>query len=274
MTTIENRTLHIRIMLGLTLICSFILFLLPAIPQPPEYHQFADSRMFLGIPNFLDVLSNLLFLAAGLYGLKLLFDPREGIEKALFDSTQEIASYALFFAGSLLTCFGSIYYHLAPDNASLAWDRLPMTLMFASFLSIVISERINQKAGLMLLPVLIALGIFSVYHWYQSELIGAGDLRLYLLVQFFPAVLILQMIFFFRPRYSRSNRFGWVLILYALSKVSELFDREIFELQQIISGHSIKHLLAALAVFVLAEMLRCRISISQVQNVKRDLDEY
>ncbi len=274
MSTIENRTLHIRIMLGLTLVCSIVLFFLPAIPQPPEYHRFADSRLFLGIPNFLDVLSNLLFLAAGLYGLKLLYDPRHGREKALFDSAQEVAAYTLFFTGSLLTCFGSIYYHLSPDNASLVWDRIPMTLMFASFLSIVISERINQKVGLLLLPALIALGIFSVYHWYQTELIGAGDLRLYLLVQFFPAILILQMIFFFRPRYSRSNRFGWILALYALSKVAELFDREIFELQQIISGHSIKHLLAALAVFVLAEMLRCRISIDRTTHPRSDLDQY
>jgi len=274
MSTTENRTLHIRIMLGLTLLCSVALFFIPPIAQPVEYHQFADSRLFLGIPNFLDVLSNLLFLAAGLYGLKLLFDPRHGREKALFESKYEAIAYTLFFAGSLLTCFGSIYYHLAPDNASLVWDRLPMTLMFASFLSIVISERINQKTGLMFLPVLVVLGIFSVYHWYQTELIGAGDLRLYLLIQFFPAILILYMIFFFRPRYSRSNRIGWILLLYALSKITEFFDKEIFGMYQWVSGHTIKHLLAALAVFLMAEMLRCRISINRTTHSKSELDQY
>lgn len=273
MSMIENRTLHVRIMLGLTLLCSVGLFFLPPIAQPLEYHQFADSRLFLGIPNFLDVFSNLLFLIAGLYGLKLLFDPRHGREKALFESRQEIVAYTLFFAASLLTCFGSVYYHLAPDNASLVWDRLPMTLMFGSFLSIVISERINQRAGFMLLPVLIVLGIFSVYYWYQTELMGAGDLRLYLLVQFFPGILILYMLFFLPSRYSRANRFGWVLVIYALSKVVEFFDRDIFDMQQWLSGHTIKHLLAALAVFVLAEMLRCRISINQVQNIKSELDQ-
>lgn len=262
MGTIENRTLHIRIMLGLTLLCSAVLFFLPPIAQPLEYHQFADTRTFLGIPNVLDVLSNLLFLAAGLYGLKLLFGLSHGRKKVLFEVRYELIAYFLFFAGSLLTCFGSINYHLAPDNASLVWDRLPMTLMFGSFLSIVISERINRKMGITLLPVLVVLGIFSIYHWYQTELIGAGDLRLYLLIQFLPAILILQMILFFRPRYSHANRFGWVLVLYALSKVAEFFDREIFELQQLISGHTIKHLLAAFAVLILAEMLRCRISIN------------
>ena len=260
-------------MLGLTLLCTVGLFFLPPIAQPLEYHQFADSRLFLGIPNFLDVFSNLLFLIAGLYGLKLLFDPRHGREKALFESRQEIVAYTLFFAASLLTCFGSVYYHLAPDNASLVWDRLPMTLMFGSFLSIVISERINQRAGFMLLPVLIVLGIFSVYYWYKTELMGAGDLRLYLLVQFFPAILILYMLFFLPSRYSLANRLGWVLVIYALSKVVEFFDRDIFGMQQWLSGHTIKHLLAALAVFVLAEMLRCRISINRFQNIKSELDQ-
>jgi hypothetical protein len=274
MSTRENLILHIRVILGVTLLCTAALFFVPAIPQPPEYHNFADQRMFLGIPNFLDVLSNLLFLAAGLYGLKLLFDPRHGRERALFDARGEIIAYTLFFAASLLTCFGSIYYHLAPDNASLVWDRLPMTLMFAAFLSIVISERINQRAGVILLPLLAALGLFSIWHWQQSELAGAGDLRLYLLVQFFPILLALYMIFFLRPRYSRANRFGWVLAIYALSKVAEFFDREIFAVQQWVSGHTVKHILAAMAVFILAEMLRCRISVKRAQSVKSELDQY
>ena len=33
-------------------------FLLPTIQQPPEYHDFADHRTFLGMPNAADVLSN------------------------------------------------------------------------------------------------------------------------------------------------------------------------------------------------------------------------
>jgi len=222
----------------------------------------------------MDVTSNLLFLAAAAYGIKLLFDSRDGMERANFESGSEIIPYATFFAAAGLTCFGSIYYHLSPNNFSLIWDRLPMTIIFASFLSITISERIHQRVGLILLPILMLLGIFSVYHWYQTELVGAGDLRLYLIVQFLPAILILYILFFLPSRYSRSSRFGWILALYAVAKVAEMFDQEIFNMQPWISGHTIKHILAALAVFALAEMLRCRVSINQIQHVKDGLDQY
>jgi len=137
-----------------------------------------------------------------------------------------------------------------------------------------IAERINQRIGLALLPVFLALGIFSVYYWYQSELAGMGDLRLYLIIQFLPAPLILYMLFFMPSRYSRSSRFGWILAIYVLAKLSEYFDRQIFELQHWISGHSIKHILAAFAVFMLAEMLRCRIPVKRNRQLDSELDQY
>jgi len=274
MDTVEIRTLHIRIMLGFVFFCSGALFFLPPIPQPLEYHQFADSRAVLGIPNFLDVISNLLFLVASAYGLKLLFDSHHGVERANFEFRSETVPYAVFFVAAGLTCFGSIYYHLSPDNFTLAWDRLPMAVMFGSFLAIVISERVSQRTGLILLPLLLIVGAFSIWHWYQSELAGAGDLRLYLLVQFLPFLLVCYMLFFFPSRYSRSSRFGWVLLLYAFAKAAELFDQNIFDMQQWISGHTIKHILAAMAVFVLAEMLRYRIPVNQRRKRGSDLDNY
>ena len=274
MGTVEIRTLHTRIMLGFVFFCSIALFFLPPIPQPLEYHQFADSRAVLGIPNFLDVISNLLFLAASAYGLKLLFDSRHGVERANFEFHSEMIPYAAFFVAAGLTCFGSIYYHLSPDNFTLVWDRLPMAVMFGSFLAIVISERISQRAGLILLPLLLIVGVFSIWDWYQSELAGAGDLRLYLLIQFLPFLLVCYMLFFLPSRYSRSSRFGWVLLFYAFAKAAELFDQNIFDMQQWISGHTIKHILAAMAVFVLAEMLRYRIPVNQRRKRGSDLDNY
>jgi len=274
MKTLDNKTLHVRLMLGFTLFCSIVLLFVPAIPQPAEYHQFADTRTFLGVPNFMDVISNLLFLPASAYGLKLLFDSRNGHQRARFTYRSELIPYTVFFIAAVLTCFASIYYHLGPDNYSLAWDRLSMTIMFGSFLAVVISERVQQMAGIFLLPVLVLVGIFSVFLWYQTELLGAGDLRLYLMFQFLPGILIAYMLFFLPSRYSRSSRFGWILVIYALAKAAEWFDQDIFELQFFISGHTIKHVLSALAVFALAEMLRCRISINRDQRASSDLDEY
>jgi len=275
MSTQENRNFHARILLGITLVAAIAMLFVPAIAQPPEMHQFADNRKILGIPNFLDVISNILFLAASAYGLKLLFDPRDGMERANFEFKSEVIAYATFFAAAGVACFGSIWYHLSPDNFSLAMDRLPMTVLFGSFLSIVIAERLHQKAALILLPALIVIGIFSIWQWYQSELDGAGDLRLYLAVQFLPFVLVLYMLFFLPSRYSRSSRFGWILLIYTLAKIVEWFDKEFFDLmQQWVSGHTIKHILAAMAVFALAEMLRCRIPIKRLRITQRDLDDF
>ncbi|MDX8407716.1 MAG: hypothetical protein R8L58_04950 [Mariprofundaceae bacterium] len=274
MKTLDHKTSHVRVMLGFTLLCSVVLLFVPAIPQPAAYHQFADARTILGIPNFLDVISNLLLLPASAYGLKLLFDSRNGHQRTRFTYRSELIPYAVFFVAAGLTCFASMYYHLGPDNYSLAWDRLPMTIMFGSFLAIVISERVQHMAGMFLLPVLGVVGMFSVLLWYQTELLGSGDLRLYLMFQFLPGILIAYMLFFLPSRYSRSSRFGWILIIYALAKAAEWFDQEIFELQHLISGHTIKHVLSALAVFALAEMLRCRIGVNRDQRAGSDLDEY
>ena len=44
------------------------LALSPAIPQPAEYHDFADQRGLAGIPHFWNVVSNLPFAIIGLVG--------------------------------------------------------------------------------------------------------------------------------------------------------------------------------------------------------------
>jgi len=46
--------------------------LLPPLKQPQAYHQFADQRTWFGIPNFLNVISNVGFLLVGLVGLGFL----------------------------------------------------------------------------------------------------------------------------------------------------------------------------------------------------------
>ncbi len=133
--------------------------LVPRTSQPLSYHHFADQRGWFGVPNFGDVASNLLFLLAGVWGLVFLFG-RSG--RGQFIDPQERWPYVFVFVGLVLTTFGSAYYHLAPDNARLVWDRLPMTIVFMPLVAALIAERINITLGLWLLPVLIATGVASV----------------------------------------------------------------------------------------------------------------
>jgi hypothetical protein len=133
------------------------------------YHQFADRRSFLGIPNFGDVTSNLPFAVIGIWGIVLLLRSNPQRIAEHFVDPQERWPYLFVFAGLLLTAFGSSYYHLAPDNARLVWDRLPMTITFMGMVAAVIAERISVRLGLWLLPFLLCVGLASVFEWYWSE---------------------------------------------------------------------------------------------------------
>ncbi|MFQ5863873.1 MAG: ceramidase domain-containing protein [bacterium] len=176
---------------SITLAAVVAILALPPIPQSQTYHRFADQRTLLGIPNFLNVISNAPFFIVGLLGLFFLWRQRASDASGAFAERSEQWPYLLLFSGVALTCFGSVYYHLAPDNARLVWDRLPMSLIFMSFLAAIIVERISVKAGLLLLLPLVTVGIGSVIYWHWSELRGVGDLRLYIMVQFYPGLAML-----------------------------------------------------------------------------------
>ncbi len=234
----------------------------PRIAQPLDYHNFADQRTFLAVPNFLNVISNVPFLLVGVWGLMLVLGRRE-FAGASFITPIERWPYAILAVGVALTCFGSEYYHLAPDNARLVWDRLPMTLAFMSILSAMVMERVNLRAGLVALGPLLLLGLASVAYWYATELGGAGDLRLYLMVQFYTLLFILLILGLFPARYTRGADLVVAMGFYVLAKIFELLDRQIFKLGHLISGHTLKHLASALAVYWIFRMLaRRRVVIS------------
>ena len=241
---------------GLALTAIAIVLALPSIPQDSSYHDFADRRGWLAIPNFLDVVSNLPFVLVGILGLSFLWRQRQ--TSGFFVESSEQWPYAVLFLGVALTGVGSAYYHLAPDNARLTWDRLPMTLIFTSFFAAVIAERISLKAGLRSLLPLVGLGIGSVIYWHLSELGGAGDLRPYILVQFYPLLAIPLLALLFPPRYTRSMDLLIVAVIYAAAKVFERLDAAIFSLGRIASGHTLKHLLAATAAYWILRMLQKR----------------
>lgn len=226
----------------------------PRFDLPPSYHHFADQRSWLGVPNFGEVASNILFLLSGLCGLTFL--ARKTSFRQFLDQ-HECWPYLFVFLGLILTAFGSAYYHLAPDDTRLVWDRLPMTIVFMPLVSVMIAERVNVKLGLWLLPVLTAVGIGSVMLWRSTVLHGVGDLRFYAAVQIY-AVLALFTALLLPPRYTRSSDILVVAALYALAKICETADRQIFSLGHIVSGHTLKHLAAGLAGFWILRMLQRR----------------
>jgi hypothetical protein len=232
-------------------------FLAPRVDLPPSYHHFADQRGFLGIPNFGDSTSNFTFFIAGLWGLVFL-TRKSSSEKFVY--TRERWAYFLVFLGLLLTAFGSAYYHLAPDNDRLVWDRLPMTIVFMALVAAVIAERANFKLGFWLLPVLTAIGIGSVIQWHFTVQHGAGDVRFYAAVQVY-AMLALVTALLLPSRYTGTEDLVWVMVFYAIAKVTELADSQIFSLGHIISGHTIKHLFAAASGYWILRMLQKRTPI-------------
>jgi len=242
-----------RWLLALTALCIAAAFLVPAIPQPLRYHAFADQRRAFGIANFCDVASNAGFLLAGLAGLIIVWSGR-----ARFEFARERWPWIAFFLGLLLTAFGSSYYHLAPDNERLFWDRLPMTIAFAGLIASQIVDRFSVRAGiLMLVPLLIA-GAVSVIYWRWSERIGAGNVAPYGIVQGYAVVVLLFLAVFERSRYTRGGDLYWIFGWYLLSKLFETFDGAIFAFGDVVSGHTLKHLAASASGFVACFMLTHR----------------
>ncbi|SOD42095.1 alkaline phytoceramidase [Nitrosovibrio sp. Nv4] len=232
--------------------------IIPPIPQPLEYHQFADQRTYFGIPNFFNVVSNVAFLLVGIAGLGfLLCSGGARIAKAFVDSSERWP-YLVLFLNVAMACIGSAYYHLAPGNERLMWDRLPIAIGIMALLAAALNERVNPKAGLLLLPVLIAVGVGSVMHWHWSKQRGAGNLNFYIVVQFYSLLVIILLGIYFPSRYTHGSGIYMALAFYAIAKLAEIGDRAIYDIGQVISGHTVKHLLAAAAIYLVVRMLRKR----------------
>lgn len=233
-----------RCLLGLSLAVAIAVALfVPPIPQWQSYHDFADRRACFGLPNCLDVATNLPFTLVGLMGLRRL---ARDADRLCIDPGERRAWF-VFFLGLALLGPASAWYHLAPDDTGLMVDRLAMGVVFMGWLAVHLGERLGVGLARRALPGLLALAIASVLYWYASELAGRGDLRAWGYVQFWPVLLILLLIWRTAPRYSRTADVLAVFALYAAALLAEWLDRPILEATGLLSGHSLKHLLAALA---------------------------
>ena len=232
-----------------------IAFAAPPIAQPDAYHDFADRRALWGVPHFANVVSNLAFLAVAVFGLAVVFARRRG---GPFVNALDALPYRVFFVGIVAVAVGSTWYHLEPNTQTLFWDRLPIALAFLALLAAFIADRIHPRAGvLIMLPVLLAVGVAGTVYWRQSEIAGAGDLRFYFLCQALALLLIPLIAALFPGRLTRGRSVAALAAWYAGAVISEQFDGEIYDLLgHVLSGHSIKHLLAAGAIAMVALMLR------------------
>ena len=246
---------RITLLLSLLLVVVFVIGMLDPIPQDPEYHLFADTRSFLGIPNFNDVVSNVGFALVGALGLFVVAGEKR---REIFVRTSHARPFLIFFVGIALISLGSAYYHWEPSNERLFWDRLPMSMSFMAISAAVVADRIDARAGNgWLLYLLLGVGVISLVYWNWTESLGRGDLRPYALVQFYPMVVLPLIIGLFPQHHYTVGRFlAWGILWYGLSKLFEHFDHEVFELLgQTVSGHTLKHLAAAVAPFFVMRML-------------------
>lgn len=237
---------------ALTIVVILLLYILHPVEQSSAYHHFADTRSRWGIPNTLNVLSNLGFLLTGFTGLIT-------IAKARSQATTTII-YATLFAGVILTGLGSAWYHYNPDNDTLVWDRLPMTIIFMSLLTATITEFIGIHRPLLLLTLLVGLGIGSVAWWRFTQQQGIGDLRPYILVQYYPIILIPLILWLF-PQPGRDpgvRQLLMVVLWYVIAKVLDAWDKPVYQALHVVSGHTLKHLAAAISTWYFISLFRAR----------------
>ena len=217
---------------------------LEPIAQPASYHDFADQRFLFGAPNLFDVASSIAFLVVGALGISL----------CAGHGRPQATSWMVLFVGTVLAGFGSAYYHWAPNDATLVWDRLPIALVAMALLVALVVEHIGETLERFLLAPALAAGLMSVLWWQWS-----GDLRPYLWVQFAPMLCIPFVLAMFPARHTHRRFMLYAIGLYSLAKAAEMNDMEIFtRTGHVVSGHTLKHLLAAGAIFALLVMLRRR----------------
>jgi hypothetical protein len=147
----------------------------------------------------------------------------------------------VFFLGLIATGLGSACYHWQPHDTGLAIDRYGMVIAFAGVLGAIAAHKVSDRAGQGLGWVSLVLGLASVA-WWQWQ----GNLSPYVVLQFGGMGLVLWLSLV--PTKQAGPRWGWLLCAYVMAKLCETFDQPLFDLtQQMVSGHTLKHLWAAAA---------------------------
>ena len=190
----------------------------------------------MGVPRAMDALSNIFFLTFGGIGLVYHFLGRLG-----YSNSAMRTSGLMFFLGFVLTGVGSAYYHLDPNDWGLAWDRMGMVVAFAGVLGMVAAHRVSVRAANLLLPVALIAGVLSVA-WFAAT----DSITPYVIMQFGGIGVVAGVSWL--PKHGKGPNWAALIAAYALAKVLEMEDPQVFQLTQgMVSGHTLKHVFAALA---------------------------
>lgn len=238
---------EISFLSGLIILLILTIFL-PSIQQDQNYHNFADKRELFGINNAFDTLSNLAFIIVGAFGL---FNFYNNQYIKISNSFSVILN--LFFISIILTGLVSAYYHLSPNDFTLVFDRLALTLVFTVILAMLANVRISERCGFHTLAELIILGPLTVLIWNYN-----GNLTPYAVLQFGGIILVLLTLLLTKAP-MQGPCFTSLIVLYGAAKLVEFYDEKIFTLSQnLISGHTLKHLIAALAIIIFVSPLKVK----------------
>lgn len=237
-------TIH-TVLIWVTALLGFSLFILVhPIQQDAAYHLFVGDDCHHNQWCRANVLSNLGFLLAGIYGITLSLKNKTKVGFLWWVSV-----------GLLLTSIGSSYYHMYPTNATLFWDRLPMTIVFSGFFAA--AWQYYNSSSVIRSVLYFLIGVGSVFYWKISTWLGVEDLRMYVMVQFVPILWILGWVFFDTKSDKIQKCYVVLLVLfYMLAKLFEKWDVLIWDItQHLVSGHTLKHLFAAIASVIMLRLI-------------------
>ena len=130
-----------------------------------------------------------------------------------------------------------------------------MTIGFMGLFIGILTDHVSERLEKTLLIPALLLGFASVMYWDYAD-----DLRFYAWIQLIPLLTIPVVLLLFPGRYTHQRYLIYALVFYLLAKYFEAYDAEIYAFtKQVIGGHSIKHVSAAVGSFFIYVMLRRRL---------------
>lgn len=173
-----------------------------------KYNMFADSRCMCCIPNFMDVMSNVIFMIVGIYLLQTHF---------------------VLGINTILVFFGSSYFHWNPTKDTLVFDRIPMMLLLSELISI------KMELDIHMTTTIYVTSVFSVLYWWITD-----DLIPYSMFQVAPIIYFLIV-----GQYQmRSCVIMYMMAKIFEDNDKKIYDMT----NKYISGHTLKHIAAGMAL--------------------------